>query len=62
MTNWARDRLTQLISEATFVMPNMAAIIDVTKVLDLDGDASITLSRGKKRYACRIPYVLLTLI
>lgn len=49
MTDWARERLTQLISEASFVVPTMPAIIDVTKVRDVEGDASVTLSRGKKR-------------
>lgn len=53
MTEWAKNRLKELLGGANFVTPGTGAIIDVVKVKDVDGDASITFVRGKKKWVGR---------
>lgn len=49
MTEWAKDKLKELLSGVSFVIPNVGAVMEVAKVTGLDGDASVTFVRGKKK-------------
>ena len=49
MTDWAKERLKELLSGISFVIPNLGSVIEVVKVKDLEGDASVTFVRGKKK-------------
>ena len=50
MTEWARDRLTDLLLEASFALPNDMGTVTVAKVTELNGDAEITMMRRKKKW------------
>ena len=50
MTEWGRQRLTELLLEATFELPNDLGTVTVAKVKDLTGDADITMMRQKKKW------------
>eukprot|EP00612_Vaucheria_litorea_P006995 CAMPEP_0171472678 /NCGR_PEP_ID=MMETSP0946-20130122/1412_1 /TAXON_ID=109269 /ORGANISM="Vaucheria litorea, Strain CCMP2940" /LENGTH=292 /DNA_ID=CAMNT_0012002343 /DNA_START=349 /DNA_END=1227 /DNA_ORIENTATION=- len=47
VTSWAKDRLEELIKNIKIVLPKGTLAI---KELNISGDASITFSRGKRRY------------
>jgi hypothetical protein len=50
VTSWAESRLRELVAGANFVVPDgLGTVIEVTKVKDLSGDASIAFSRGRKK-------------
>lgn len=49
MTDWAKERLKELLSGITFVIPNVGSVIEVVKLKELEGDASVTFVRGKKK-------------
>jgi activator of HSP90 ATPase len=45
---WCKDKLTELLQQLQ--VPTPQGTIEVTKVKEVKGDASITFSRGKSRY------------
>lgn len=49
MTEWAKDKLKELLGGVSFVIPSVGAVMDVVKVSGLEGDASVTFVRGKKK-------------
>jgi activator of HSP90 ATPase len=57
MTEWAKEKLKELLSGVSFVMPNVGAVVEVVKVKDLEGDAAVTFVRGKKKCVCLWPIV-----
>lgn len=59
MTAWAKEKLQELLSGVSFVIPNNGAVLDVVKVSGLDGDASVTFVRGKKKCVCLFAVCLL---
>ena len=50
MTEWGRERLTELLLAASFELPNGMGTVTVAKVKDLTGDADITMMRQKKKW------------
>jgi len=58
MTGWAKQRLEELLSNMAFIIPNTNDLIEVKKVKDLEGDAAITFTRGKKKFLFDFSFVL----
>eukprot|EP00624_Nannochloropsis_granulata_P003756 evm.model.NODE_28910_length_23857_cov_28.065893.10 len=58
MSEWATGRLQELLSEVKFYIPRedvgvgveKDGVLEVKKVTGLEGDASVTFVRGKKKY------------
>ena len=53
MTRWAKQRINDLLANVEYRVengPEEATVLKVVKVKDLEGDASIAVFRGKKRY------------
>lgn len=50
MTEWGRGRLTELLLEATFELPDDLGTVAVDKVKDLIGDAEVTMMRRKTKW------------
>ncbi len=50
MTEWAKEKLKELLGGVSFVIPNVGAVVEVVKVKDVEGDAAVTFVRGKKKY------------
>ncbi|CAM9377771.1 unnamed protein product [Ascophyllum nodosum] len=48
MTSWAKERLSGLLKDVEFDAPE--SIVTVVKIENLEGDAEVSYSRGKKRY------------
>lgn len=49
MTEWAKEKLRELLSGVSFVIPSVGSVLEVVKVTGLEGDASVTFVRGKKK-------------
>ena len=50
MSKWAKTHLTSLIEGTTHLHPSSGVLVEATQVESLDGDASISVIRGRKRY------------
>ena len=50
MTEWAKGKLQELLSSVRYTLPKLGSELEVVKVKDLEGDASVTFVRGKKKY------------
>jgi activator of HSP90 ATPase len=49
-TAWATERLQQLCGSVTFETPIGQGAFVVSRIIDIVGDASITLARGKRKH------------
>ena len=50
VTPWAKERMKELLSNAEF--EGGACIVSVVNVKDINGDAEITMNRGKRKFLC----------
>ena len=49
-TAWAKEALKAKLEAVNFIMPNDMGVVEVNKVKDMEGDAVVTIRRGKKSY------------
>jgi hypothetical protein len=49
-SEWAKKKLKEMLTKVKFMLPSSQGSVTVTTVRGLQGDASITLTRGKKKY------------
>mmetsp|Transcript_10674 Transcript_10674/g.13854 ORF Transcript_10674/g.13854 Transcript_10674/m.13854 type:complete len:394 (+) Transcript_10674:293-1474(+) len=50
MTGWANDKLSELLVPVEFALPDSLGTVKTTELKKLEGDCSITMSRGKRRF------------
>ena len=50
MTLWGKKELTALTEAASFILPNGSSVVEVIKLRNLQGDASIAMVRHKKKH------------
>lgn len=56
MTKWLQERLNSGLVGITFELPGKDGSISTTKVVELKGDCSISVSRGKRRHLMEVAF------
>jgi len=56
MTKWLQERLNSGLVGLTFELPQKGGSISTTKVVELKGDCSISVSRGKRRHLMEVSF------